>query len=97
MKPIVIHPAAEAEFHDAITYLEARQEGLGREFSRTVYDALMEAAEHPRRYRVIMRRVRRMLIPRFHYALIYLDEPEHFYLLAVAHSARRSGYWKDRL
>lgn len=41
--------------------------------------------------------MRRALLPRFPYMLIFMDLGEHVRLLAVAHAKRRPGYWLDRV
>jgi hypothetical protein len=43
----VFHPEAELEFLEAISYYEARKEGLGYEFAIEVYAALERILEHP--------------------------------------------------
>lgn len=34
---------------------------------------------------------------RFPFFVIYLDDPDVIRIIAVAHSKRRPGYWKNRL
>jgi hypothetical protein len=34
---------------------------------------------------------------RFPFSVEYLDDPELVTIVAVAHSKRRPGYWKDRV
>jgi hypothetical protein len=41
--------------------------------------------------------IRRALLPRFPYAVIFMDLGEHIRVLAVAHAKRRPGYWLDRV
>jgi len=36
-------------------------------------------------------------LPRFPYAVVYRDQPERIEIVAVAHAARRPGYWQNRL
>jgi len=31
------------------------------------------------------------------YAVVYRDQPEQIEIVAVAHGARRPGYWRNRL
>ncbi len=40
---------------------------------------------------------RRFTFPSFPFSLIYLEEEEQLFLIAVAHHSRTQGYWKDRL
>jgi len=41
--------------------------------------------------------IRRALLPRFPYAVIFMDLVAEVRVLAVAHAKRRPGYWLDRV
>ena len=41
--------------------------------------------------------IRRALLPRFPYAVIFMELEDHVRVLAVAHAKRRPGYWLDRI
>ena len=41
--------------------------------------------------------VRRALLPRFPYAVIFMDLGTEIRVLAVAHAKRRPGYWLNRV
>ena len=41
--------------------------------------------------------IRRALLPRFPYALIFMSVGDSLRILAVAHTKRRPGYWLDRV
>jgi hypothetical protein len=41
--------------------------------------------------------VRRALLERFPYSVIFLERGEHVHVIAVAHHKRRPGYWSHRL
>jgi toxin ParE1/3/4 len=41
--------------------------------------------------------LRRYVLRRFPYVLVYLVEPGEIVVLAVAHTHRRPGYWRRRL
>ena len=43
----LFHPAAEAEFDEAVEYYELCQSGLGLEFTEEVYAALARVIEYP--------------------------------------------------
>src|SRR6266536_2627179 len=40
---------------------------------------------------------RRALARGFPYSVVYLDEPERVWIVAVMHAKRRLGYWRERL
>lgn len=41
--------------------------------------------------------VRRAPVSHFPYHLVYMETAEAIRVLAVAHDAKRPGYWRDRL
>jgi len=41
--------------------------------------------------------IRRALLPRFPYLVIFIELADELRVLAVAHGKRRPGYWLDRL
>jgi hypothetical protein len=41
--------------------------------------------------------IRRALLPRFPYAVIFMDLGAEIRVLAVAHTKRRPGYWLNRV
>ncbi len=91
------HPEAEKEFVEAIDYYEEREENLGLDFAAEVYAAISRAAEHPRAWPVLEDEVRRCQTIRFPYAVLYSQEPDGIFILAVMHLHRHPDYWKDRV
>jgi toxin ParE1/3/4 len=65
-----------------------------------VVDGFFQIIKHPRRcprYATLRHReVRRLLLDRFPYAIVYEMIDNRPVVLAVAHSARRPGYWRKR-
>jgi hypothetical protein len=41
--------------------------------------------------------MRRVLTNRFPYAIIYLEYGDETLVVAIAHTSRRPGYWKNRM
>lgn len=41
--------------------------------------------------------VRRMLLHKFPYAVVYLTSGEEILVVAFAHCRRNPGYWRDRM
>ena len=93
---VVFHEQAEDELREAAMYYASRREGLGVEFIAEVRSATRILHEHPRLGHAISRRVRRLLVRRFPYAVIYRVEAGRLFILAVAHLKRRPGYWRER-
>ena len=75
----------------------AKTAGLGLEFIATVHNAYDRLPEFPASGTPFGRRIRRLLVPKFPYGLLYRAEPERIYIIAVMHLHRRPGYWRSRL
>jgi hypothetical protein len=43
------------------------------------------------------RRIRRIIVPRFPYALLYRATSDRILIVAVMHLHRRPGYWRSRV
>jgi plasmid stabilization system protein ParE len=91
------HPEAEAELNSAIEYYEQREPGLGFDFSLEVYSSLQGILSFPQSWPVLDGEVRRCLIHRFPYGILYSVEADSIFVLAIMHLRREPGYWKDRL
>jgi plasmid stabilization system protein ParE len=97
MRSIVIHPEAEEELLDAARYYEACHRTLGSRFLDAVVKGLEAVAESPLSRPVLSGRVRRYLIERFPYGLLYVVLPDAVTIVAVMHLHRRPGYRRGRL
>ena len=91
------HPAARIEFREAVAFYEERSEGLGGEFAAEVLDRIETILKEPERWRVFEKDVRRCLMGRFPYGILYSVERGHILILALMHSSRMPGYWRNRM
>ena len=96
MRKISYHEAAEAELLTEVGYLELRRDGLGRRFLAEVRRAENHIAHFPQSAEEIRPGIRKGLLNKFRYALIYSLEHDELLILALAHTSRRPGYWIDR-
>jgi plasmid stabilization system protein ParE len=75
--------------------------GLGERFLSEALDAFSLIERHPRRSpRVRLRtsrEIRRRLLDHFPYAVVYEVRSEECVVVAIAHAARKPGYWRGRL
>jgi toxin ParE1/3/4 len=91
------HPEAEEEFLAAIDFYERREMNLGLDFAVEVHAAIGRAAEHPKAWPVLEGDVRRCQTRRFPYGVLYSQESDGIFILAVMHLHRNPDYWKHRL
>jgi len=93
------HPAARAEYLEAIAYYEGQSPGLGADFADAFEAALSYVRAHPQAARCVHPSgVRRKPFPApFLYSLLYAPEPSGLLIVAVAHHRRRPEYWRSRI
>lgn len=91
------HPLAEIELHEAADWYERELSGLGADFAEEFSRALTYLLEGPLRCRQIEPGVRRCLLKRFPYGIIYDVPADYLRIIAVAHLHRKPGYWRGRV
>ncbi|MEW6323459.1 MAG: type II toxin-antitoxin system RelE/ParE family toxin [Acidobacteriota bacterium] len=98
MKPVYLAAPASVEFAEAVRWYETKRPGLGADFYDAVAKTIALIREHPG----VGHRsggsgdYRQLLVDRFPYNIVYRERPADLYVIAVAHTKRRPGYWKDR-
>ena len=90
------HPEAEAEFNKAIDYYEEIESGLCFDFAIEVHSAIQRSVAFPIAWPVIDGEIRRSLVRRFPFGILYSVENEGIYIIAVMHLHRMPEYWKHR-
>jgi plasmid stabilization system protein ParE len=97
MKKIVrfLHPA-ELEMLDAARYYELQAPGLGEDFLNKIEQAVKDISEDPEKWPIIHIQIRRRLIHRFPYALLYRIDPDEVLIIATMHLHRHPEYWIGR-
>ncbi|MBI5025569.1 MAG: type II toxin-antitoxin system RelE/ParE family toxin [Nitrospirae bacterium] len=97
MKPIIFLPEAEEEMYEAARYYESQASGLGIDYLSEVERAVASIAESPETWPKFDGELRRRLVRRFPFGILYYIESEEIVIVAVAHLRRRPGYWKKRI
>ena len=92
----VFHPVAEQEFNAAIDYYEEIDPALGYDFATEVYAAIQRAVSLPEAWIAIDGDIRRSLVKRFPYGVLYSLEDDSIYIVAVMNLRRHPNYWKNR-
>ncbi len=96
MKSHRFHPAADGEYTEAVTYYADKGLDLGLRFFQEIETVIAEVKSAPRRFRKFDPPAHRHFSNRFPYAVIYLIEPDHIWIVAVMHLHRAPGYWRER-
>jgi plasmid stabilization system protein ParE len=90
------HPEAETEFNETIDRYKEHRRGLGHEFAIEVYSTIERILLYPNAWTMIDDGVRRSLVRRFPYGVLYSEESDSIFVLAVMHLHRDPNYWKQR-
>lgn len=90
------HPEAEQEFEAAVAYYEECAPGLGLSFAIEAREAIQRAIVMPLAWQQVEEEIRRVLVHRFPYAVLYSAKEERLFILAVMHLHREPGYWEHR-
>ena len=90
------HPAAVIEFTEAIDYYESCQKNLGYEFSLEVYETINRIIINPNAWQLMNDNIRRSLVNRFPFGILYVIRNNEILILAVMHLHRKPNYWQNR-
>ena len=96
MKPHVFHPAADEEYDHAVQYYASAAPELGARFYDEIERLIREIRQQPDRFVRFHPPFRRAIARRFPYSVIYLDEPDRIWILAIMHAKRHPDYWHQR-
>jgi toxin ParE1/3/4 len=91
-------PEASEDLSDAVTYYDDCKDGLAADFYRELIHVEADVLNMPEFWHRVDPNYRRKLFRRYPYSLVYrvIDE-ELILIVAVAHTSRHPGYWKNRL
>lgn len=93
---LIIRPEAEAEMAEAFDWYEQRVPGLGSDFILAIDAVLESIIRNPLQYPVVNKTVRRALLRRFPYEILFIAETSRMVVLAVFHAKRNPRHWQER-
>jgi len=97
VKPVVFLAPAEDELVEAAHYYDSQAPGLGSDFLVEIQRTLGGIEANPEAGTALRGHLRRRLVRRFPYGILYRIDPMEIIVLAVMHLRRQPGYWVDRL
>lgn len=97
MKSYQFHPEARQDYVEAARHYAAISVELAQCFHEEVETLLEEIRFQPDRWPFFDPPARRRVSDQFPYAVIYWDQPDTLWIVALMHFRRRPGYWRDRL
>lgn len=93
---VSFHPLAEQELNDAARYYDLESSGLGAAFLAETQRCCDAIIEYPEAGQIARRTIRRRLLRRFPYAVLYTIRPDVVRVLALMNLRRRPAYWVGR-
>ena len=65
-------------------------------FEAEITRCVEKIRQAPERWARYFEEYRRFLLHQFPFEIVYESSPGQIFILAIAHTQRRPGYWKDR-
>jgi toxin ParE1/3/4 len=95
-------PEVPDELAEAVLWYESRRPGLGKELLDEIGLMLPLVGGRPQSFPRLQHvdstlEIRRALLARFPYAVVFLVRDDEVRILAVAHAKREPGYWLSRV
>jgi hypothetical protein len=94
---IQFHPAAELEFAESALWYDRQISGLGKDFVKAVDDGLQKIISSPFTQPIIYKSLRRFVIKRFPFIILYTITNDSVLVVAVFHTKRSPLSWKKRM
>ena len=97
MKNVLFHELARKELIDARDYYDDLVFGLGKTFVLELEKCLDVIKINPLAYPITKENIRKAVIIKFPYLILYLVEEKSIYILAIMHQKRKPKYWVNRI
>ena len=90
--------AAEIEADEGVAWYEERESGLGTKFRESVESTILSIIDNPFAHPIVEgSRVRRALVDRFPYIVVYTFEIGFILIVSVFHTSRNPLIWRGRI
>ena len=94
----IITASARKELTDSIDFYNKKRPGLGFEFADSVKKGLSRIGEVPESWPKFSKRLRRFLLKKFPFAIIYYSDITNtqITIIAIMHLHRKPVHWKNQ-
>ena len=90
-------PEADTELTEARHWYSHKRQDLDLEFMQCIDDVLARVVSNPYFFPVVYRHLRRAVVHRFPFAVLYEVTANEVQVIAVFHSRRNPEVWKSRV
>jgi len=90
---VVYSEYAKQELLDAVYFYELEYTDLGKEFKAEVKRASVRISNYPQAWSIEKGDIRKCLLHKFPYKILYSVEADHVFVIAIAHQHRKPDYW----
>jgi plasmid stabilization system protein ParE len=95
--PVRLLPEAKAEFDAAADWYEQQRKGLGVDFISRVRAVMQRIAANPRLHAIVYKDVRKAVVSRFPFLVLYREAAAEVIVVAVFHTSRNPSIWQARV
>jgi len=96
MMKVLFSRLAKLELTDGADFYELEQPGLGKRFKDEIKTYIARIVRYPEAWSIEKGEVRKCLVHTFPYKILYSNEVDHIFIIAIAHQHRKPDYWIDR-
>ena len=93
---VIFSEFAKLELEDAFAYYELEHSGLGINFKTEVKKNIERIIKFPQAATIDRGDIRKSLLHKFPYKILYSIESDHIFIIAIAHQHRKPDYWIER-
>ncbi|MEA2072910.1 MAG: type II toxin-antitoxin system RelE/ParE family toxin [Campylobacterota bacterium] len=90
-------PEAKYELDDAVDFYELQLQGLGGTFKNIAKSTIKRVSMFPTAWTEIKPSIRRCIMHKFPYNVLYSIEKDCILIIAIAHHHRNPNYWTNRV
>ena len=91
-----LHELAEQELWEAVDWYDSKKNRLGKEFARELQEIMQTIRKFPMRYPKVHKEIRKAVLKRFPYVVIYEIQKDTVFVLSIFHTSRNPKTWKNR-
>lgn len=94
---VIFDKLASEELNDACEYYELQVVGLGGKFREEIKRGLRSIKRFPEIGSTERGDIKRYILHKFPFKILYSLEKEYIYIIAIAHMHREPSYWVERI